>query len=98
VSAEERLDSLPDTPTLTELGIDFTFDIWRGVMGPGDLGDDEVEYYESRFAQLVEEEAWAAETERLGWIDSYQGSAEFGAFLDETKDEFAEILSEVGLR
>ncbi|AEF42915.1 tripartite tricarboxylate transporter substrate binding protein [Hoyosella subflava] len=97
VSAPERVESMPDVPTLTELGYDFTFDIWRGVMAPGDLTAAQVEYYENLFSQLVELESWKVESARLGWVDSYLGSADFAQFLDETNDEFAEILDEVGL-
>ncbi|MCW4353765.1 tripartite tricarboxylate transporter substrate binding protein [Hoyosella sp. YIM 151337] len=97
VSAPERIESMPDVPTLTELGYDFTFDIWRGVMAPGDLTDSQVDYYENLFSQLVELESWQTESARLGWVDSYLGAEDFQAFLDETNAEFAEILEEVGL-
>lgn len=98
VSAPDRVATMPEVPTLAELDVDFTFDIWRGVMGPADLTPEQVAYYESAYADLVETDAWRTETTRLGWTDSYLGSGEFGAFLDETNQDFAEILSEVGLR
>jgi putative tricarboxylic transport membrane protein len=98
VSAPERISTLPEVPTLVESGIDYTFDIWRGVMGPSGLSAEQVAYYENAFAKLAEREEWKNETSRLGWINSYQGSAEFKQFLDDKKTEFAEILTEVGLR
>lgn len=97
VSAPERIESMPDVPTLQELGYDFTFDIWRGVMAAGDLTDEQVDYYENMFSQLVELESWKTESSRLGWVDSYLGADDFKQFLDDTNKEFAEILTEVGL-
>ncbi|MBB6170199.1 putative tricarboxylic transport membrane protein [Nocardiopsis mwathae] len=98
VSSPERLDTLPDVPTLVEEDVDYTFDIWRGVMGPGDMTDEQVAYYEKVFADMVGQDGWKAATAELGWTDSYLGSEDFGAFLDRTREESAEILAEVGLR
>lgn len=96
-SAPEPPEGAPDTPTLTDEGIDYTFDIWRGVMGPPDISDEQVEYYEQLFAEMVETDGWQEERENLGWEDSYMDSAEFGAFLDEVHEDSLEILNEVGL-
>ncbi|RKS09562.1 putative tricarboxylic transport membrane protein [Nocardiopsis sp. Huas11] len=98
VSSAERVDAVEDVPTLVEQDVDFTFDIWRGVMAPADLSEAQVDYYETLFADMMETEAWQTESARLGWTDAYQDSEEFGAFLDETREEFAAILTEVGLQ
>ncbi|HSW19327.1 MAG TPA: tripartite tricarboxylate transporter substrate binding protein [Ramlibacter sp.] len=34
VTSDKRLASLPDVPTLTELGVDYDFTIWYGLMAP----------------------------------------------------------------
>ncbi|MDT0328415.1 tripartite tricarboxylate transporter substrate binding protein [Nocardiopsis lambiniae] len=98
VSSAERLDAVAEVPTLVEQDVDFTFDIWRGVMGPADLTEEQIAYHETLFADLMETEAWKEESARLGWTDAYQDSEEFGTFLDDTRGEFAEILTEVGLQ
>ncbi|MFB9725968.1 tripartite tricarboxylate transporter substrate binding protein [Haloechinothrix salitolerans] len=98
VSSDERLDTLPDVPTLKEAGVDYTYDIWRGVMGPADLTDGQVAYYESKFEELTKTDAWRTEIAKYGWADSYLGSDEFGTFLDEQKNATADILGEIGLR
>ncbi|PMR72635.1 tripartite tricarboxylate transporter substrate binding protein [Billgrantia endophytica] len=99
VSAPERMGGvLADVPTYQEQGIDYTFDIWRGVMGAPDMPAEAVAYYEDLFAQMLETDGWASARDQLGWIDAYQGSEEFGAFLDEQKEQFSEVLSELGLR
>ncbi|WP_159942424.1 MULTISPECIES: tripartite tricarboxylate transporter substrate binding protein [unclassified Nocardiopsis] len=98
VSSPERVDAVADVPTLVEQDVDFTFDIWRGVMAPADLEEAQVAYYEELFADLMETRAWQEESARLGWTDAYLDSEEFGAFLDDTREEFSAILTEVGLQ
>ncbi|RUR35497.1 Bug family tripartite tricarboxylate transporter substrate binding protein [Vreelandella populi] len=98
VSAEERLGgALADVPTYQEQGIDYTFDIWRGVMGTPDMPEEAVTYYEDLFAEMLETDAWRQASDQLGWIDAYQNSEEFGAFLDEQQEQFSSVLSDLGL-
>jgi putative tricarboxylic transport membrane protein len=98
VSSTERLGGeLANVPTFQEQGLDYTFDIWRGVMGPPGMSDEAVAYYESLFEEMLETDGWADARDRLGWIDAYQNSEEFGDFLDAQADEFSGILKELGL-
>ncbi|MCC5883964.1 MAG: tripartite tricarboxylate transporter substrate binding protein [Halomonas sp.] len=98
VSAPERLGgALESVPTYQEQDIDYTFDIWRGVMGAPDMPEEAVAYYEDLFAQMLETDGWQQAREQLGWIDAYQTSEEFGAFLDEQKEQFSTILGDLGL-
>ena len=98
VSSEERLGGgLADVPTYQEQGYDYTFDIWRGVMGAPEMPEEAVEYYETLFADMLETDAWREASDQLGWIDAYQNSEEFGAFLDEQQDQFSSVLTDLGL-
>ncbi len=97
VSSPERIDALPDVPTFQEQGIDFTFDIWRGIMGTPDMPEEAVAYYADLYARMVESPAWLAAREQLGWLDAWQGPEDFGAFLDDQKDQFSTILTDLGL-
>lgn len=98
ISGPERMGgSLAEVPTYQEQGIDYTFDIWRGVMGTPDMPAEAVAYYEDLFAQMLETEGWQQARDQLGWIDAYQSSEEFGAFLDAQREQFSDVLSELGL-
>ncbi|WP_282700332.1 tripartite tricarboxylate transporter substrate binding protein [Streptomyces sp. CC219B] len=98
VSTGERSAILPDAPTLTEQGVDYVFDIWRGVMGPKGLSESQIAYYEEAYKKMIDNDAWKKESEKLGWTNAYLGSAEFGAFLDEQNESFSAILTDVGLK
>ncbi len=97
VSSPERLDAMPDVPTFVESGIDFTFDIWRGIMGPPDMPEEAVAYYADMYESMVETAAWKDAREQLGWLDAFQGPDEFGDFLDGQKEQFSTILTDLGL-
>lgn len=98
VSSPERLGGvLADIPTYQEQGIDYTFDIWRGVMGAPDMPAEAVAYYEALFAEMLETDGWQQARDQLGWLDAYQDSEAFGLFLDEQQAQFSEVLTELGL-
>ncbi|MBZ5487672.1 tripartite tricarboxylate transporter substrate binding protein [Halomonas aquamarina] len=98
VSAPERLSGgLADVPTYQEQGVDYTFDIWRGVMGAPDMPAEAVTYYEDLFAEMLDTDGWQQARDQLGWIDAYQNSEEFGVFLDEQQEQFSSVLSDLGL-
>lgn len=98
VSAPERIEgSLSVVPTFKEQGIDYTFDIWRGVMGPKDMPEAAVRYYEDLFARMMTTNSWKEATARLGWLDAYQNSADFGVFLDGQLEQFSSVLSDMGM-
>lgn len=98
VSSPERLGGgLADVPTYQEQGVDYTFDIWRGVMGTPDMPEEAVTYYQDLFAEMLETDGWQEARDQLGWIDAYQNSEEFGVFLDEQQEQFSGVLSDLGL-
>jgi len=97
VSGPQRVASLPDVPTLKEQGIDFTFDIWRGIMGAPGMPAEAVAYYQDMYARMLKTPAWEKARDQLGWIDAYQTSAEFGAFLEEQHKQFSTVLADLGL-
>lgn len=97
ISGPKRMSSIPDVPTYQEQGINFTFDIWRGIMGAPGMPAEAVAYYQDMYARMLKTPTWAQARDQLGWIDAYQNSAEFGAFLDEQHKQFSTVLSDLGL-
>lgn len=97
VSSEEPVETLPGVPTFRESGIDFTFDVWRGIMGPPDMPAEAVAYYAEMYEKMMATEAWKEAAAQLGWINAFQGPEQFGAFLDAQKEQFSTILTDIGL-
>ncbi|WP_332632511.1 tripartite tricarboxylate transporter substrate binding protein [Halalkalibacter flavus] len=97
VSSPEPIAHLVDVPTYVDSGIDYTFDIWRGIMGPKDMSPEAVAYYEELYENMLETDLWKEVRDQLGWLDAYQNSEEFGVFLDEQYQQFESILDDLGL-
>lgn len=97
ISAPHRLDNIPDVPTYKDAGIDFSFDIWRGVMAPKGISEAAINYYQELYASMLETPEWAEARDQLGWTDAYMNGEEFGAFLDEQLSLFENILTEIDL-
>ncbi len=58
VSAPKRLDRLPEIPTWKEQGIDVIFQHWKGIMGPKDMTEGEVAYWDDVIKRMVESDSW----------------------------------------
>ncbi|PSJ46344.1 tricarboxylic transporter [Zobellella endophytica] len=98
IAAEERLPgTLADIPTYKEQGVDYTFDIWRGVMGPKEMPADAVAYYQNLYVRMMNSEGWQQARDQLAWTDAYLDSQQFGIFLDQQKKQFGRVLAELGL-
>ncbi|MCM3087502.1 tripartite tricarboxylate transporter substrate binding protein [Bhargavaea ginsengi] len=99
VTSEERLEGevLEDFPTAKEQGIDETFINWRGFFGPADMEQAAVEYYEEKFKELSDSEAFGEIREQFGWNEMYLDSEEYKTFLDEQREEIQTLLDELGL-
>ncbi|GAA0591209.1 tripartite tricarboxylate transporter substrate binding protein [Virgibacillus siamensis] len=99
ITAEERLDGevLSTFPTAKEQGIDATFVNWRGFFGPPDMDPAAVKYYETKFKELSESDAFAEVRNKYGWTEMYMDSEEYKKFLDKEKKEIKGLLDELGL-
>ncbi|MFQ3545481.1 tripartite tricarboxylate transporter substrate-binding protein [Halobacillus rhizosphaerae] len=99
ITSEERLkgDTLSDFPTAKEQGIDATFVNWRGFFGPKDMSEAEVKYYEDKFKEVSESDAFADIRKKYGWEEMYMDSEEYKDFLKQQTEELGGLLDELGL-
>jgi putative tricarboxylic transport membrane protein len=88
----------PDAPTTADEGFDAELvPQVRGVMGPPDLPQEALEYYQGIFEELVETDAWKEYAEKNGLVTQLRVGEEWGDFLAEQNDVVAEKLEEVEL-
>jgi putative tricarboxylic transport membrane protein len=97
VTSEERIDALPDVPTLKESGIDFIFTNWRGIVAPPELSDADKTVWVDALTTMHDSQAWKDEMSKRGWTDAFVTGDEFGTFLKEQDAAVAEILTSLGL-
>lgn len=97
VSGGERVDALPDTPTLTEAGYDVELTNWRGVVAPGNIEDADKEALTSAVTELAGSESWQATLEEKGWDDAFLAGDEFDTYLEGNIAESVAVLKDIGL-
>jgi tripartite-type tricarboxylate transporter receptor subunit TctC len=83
ISADERLQELPEIPTWTEEGMAVVFEHWRGIMGPPHMTKKEIQFWDRTLEKMVKTEAWQQTLEKYMWNDFYKNSSETTKFLEE---------------
>ena len=98
VTSKERVEALPNTPGVKELGKDVpeTF-IWRGILGPKGIPADRIAILEKAFQQAVQSEAVRSKLKDLGEVVAVAGGKEFERAVRDENAEMARVAMELGL-
>nr|WP_022851516.1 tripartite tricarboxylate transporter substrate-binding protein [Limisalsivibrio acetivorans] len=96
VTAEERLDVAPNTPTLKEQGFDVTFANWRGFFGPPNLEQERADALRAVLKKMYDTPEWKDIKTKRGWQNLYQPGDEFVAFLEKQENELGGIMRKLG--
>jgi putative tricarboxylic transport membrane protein len=97
VSSDERIEGLEDVPTWKEQGVDMVFPHWRGIMGPKDMTEEEIAYWDKVIGEMVETDAWKDLVKNNDWTSFYKNSSEASKFLEEQTTMYKDLISESGL-
>lgn len=94
VMAKERLELYPDVPTLKEaLGIDWTFALWHGMVGPKGLPDDIVKKLAPAVEKVATSEAFRKPLRERGFRLVYRDPAQFRAFMASDLSEMERVFA-----
>lgn len=97
VAFEEQVDSLPDTPTLQEQGLDIQIGSWLGHFAPGDIDDETrsaiVDVYES----VYEDDDFVEFMNNNDFMRVKRGPEEFSDFLDEQYEYYGNLVEELDI-
>jgi putative tricarboxylic transport membrane protein len=98
VIAPQRLyGHLASVPTLREQGIDASFINWRGVVGPKDMGRQQIAFWISALEAVSRSDAWQKELERNFWKDNFKSGAALDRFLRDQEQSFRTIWAEIAV-
>ena len=98
VMSEERSASLPDVPTLKELGITVpNLGPWRGIGVPKDTPDEVVKVLEKAFMEAAQEEEFVEFMKNNGLGLVINDSQAFGKVMEESSKSFGELIPSLGL-
>ncbi|QVQ50054.1 tripartite tricarboxylate transporter substrate binding protein [Spiractinospora alimapuensis] len=90
--AEDRLERLPDTPTLVEEGVDWTAANWFGLVVPNDVDAERVAALNECFAEAFEAEEFVDFMDTQGFVRDYLDAEQFEAFMDEEFEQYADLI------
>ncbi|KIH70571.1 tripartite tricarboxylate transporter substrate binding protein [Salinicoccus roseus] len=96
-TADEPIPEDESIQSWQDQGIDFTFPHWRGIMGPPDMTEEEIAYWDDTFSEMVESEGWQQVLDNNGWENYYMDSAETKEFLDEQSQMYEGLIDKAGL-
>ncbi|GLC90219.1 tripartite tricarboxylate transporter substrate-binding protein [Lysinibacillus piscis] len=88
ISSPKRLEQLPTIPTWREEGVDVVFPHWRGVMGTGEMNDEEREQWSQLLAKVQASPIWEEELQKNNWTAFYKNSEETMIFLDKEYQKY----------
>lgn len=98
MTAQQRLSTLPQVPTLVEQGIPAVFINWRGLFAPPNTSSARQAEYADLLQQMYRTEQWQELRDRQGWTDLYTAGEEFVNFLTEQERELDKLMVELGLK
>lgn len=96
VTAPERVDVLPDTPTLTQLGYPVVLGNWRGVFAAPGTPPERLAQFEQVITRAVEAPAWRESLERYGWRSQVLHGEEFVAYLTTQEKQLGSMMRALG--
>lgn len=100
VTTPERLDDVPDAPTVAELGYPSLEVLvgWSGVVGPPGLPDEVVAKWAEVLQKVKADKSWNGFTRRLGSVPRILGPKETVEFVNQQYKKFSSLVDRLGMR
>ncbi|KIC07545.1 transporter [Leisingera sp. ANG-M1] len=96
VTAEERVDSYPDAPTMKEQGLDTTFVNWRGFFAAPGLPEDKLAAYQAALEKMYGTAEWEEVRARNGWVNIHNSGDDFRSFLEGQEQVIGDLMKQLG--
>jgi putative tricarboxylic transport membrane protein len=99
VVGAERVGTFPDVTSLKEQGfaVDDLPQEFRGFVGPPDMPQSALTYYQDLFAKLVKTQQWADYAKENGVITQYRDAGQFKQMLGTQKASLAQLVQRLDL-
>ena len=97
VSSPQRLDDLPDVPTMREAGMDVELQNWRGVTAPKGITEEQESALENLLVDMTKTKTWQDILKDRGWGDATLAGEDFEKFVQSEQTRVSQILDEIGL-
>ena len=98
VATPERLESLPDLPTLRDGGLDLTAVLWRGVVAPKDTPDAMVEKLHGFLQEASQSDSFLKYMTDGKILDGYLSAAGYDQSIQAEFSTYGEIVAKMGVK
>jgi putative tricarboxylic transport membrane protein len=97
VASRERLKGAPDVPTFKERGIDFQWEQYRGVVGPANMGDLPVKWWQETLKKVVATPKWQEQYIKRNLLTPvFWVGEEANEYLDGLRGKYQKALTDLG--
>jgi putative tricarboxylic transport membrane protein len=97
VTTAKRMPSLPDIPTITELGYNVQIGTGRGFGMPAGVPKEAVATMEGVLQKAHRSALWKDYADKNKYEDAWMGSEQFTRYLGEQRKALAEFVQSIGL-
>lgn len=98
VLSSAREAAYPDVPTVTEQGMAFSADMWRGIAAPKGTPAAVIAQLEDALQKAVVSPEFKAQGEKLGFQPSFLPAREFAPLIAKEDIVLARLMTRVGLK
>jgi putative tricarboxylic transport membrane protein len=97
--ADRNVSTFPELTSIKAQGLDVgpLPEEFRGFVGPPDIPEQALKYYQDTFHTLVKAPGWNDFVDENGSVTQYLDAAKFGSFLREQNDSLSTLISGIGL-
>jgi tripartite-type tricarboxylate transporter receptor subunit TctC len=92
----KRLESLPDVPTLKELGYNVEYYIWSGLFAPAGTPEDVIKTLRDAMRQVVQDPEFIASMAKLETPIAYMDAPAFQRFFADDAERLAAVVKRIG--
>ena len=99
VTTAERVDSMPDLPTLEELGIaPFDVSAWFGLLAPAGTPAEVLGVLEAATLKVLDSPEVQTQLASMGFVPRRMGQVEFGEFMRREHALWSQVVRDSGAR
>lgn len=93
---KERLPLFPDTPTMEEVGVPYSYFMQRSVVGTPGMDDDAYEFYRDVFKKVYDSEEWQGYMKKKSLLGEFITGTALLDYWKVNNDVHRKMLKEIG--
>jgi len=98
VTSTERLETLPETPTIAEKVPTFESDIWMGMVAPAGTPSDVIEILNQELQRILAQPKIRQNLAGQGFVIDASTTDEFNRLITEDRQRWAEVIEAAGIK